>query len=78
LRRSQASSPSSFLAEHAGPAQSAAIGALDDLLAKVIDARERVRKNAGDSPVLLKIGRTSAQRARRRRAHRALSAASTA
>ena len=29
--------------------------ALDDLLAKVIDARERVRKNAGDSPVLLKI-----------------------
>lgn len=30
-------------------------GALDDLLAKVIDARERVRRNAGDSPVLLKI-----------------------
>ncbi|HEY9452472.1 MAG TPA: dihydroorotate dehydrogenase (quinone), partial [Bradyrhizobium sp.] len=30
-------------------------GALDDLLAKVIDARERVRNNAGDSPVLLKI-----------------------
>jgi dihydroorotate dehydrogenase len=29
--------------------------ALDDLLAKVIDARERVRRNAGDSPVLLKI-----------------------
>jgi dihydroorotate dehydrogenase len=29
--------------------------ALDDLLAKVIDARERVRKDAGDSPVLLKI-----------------------
>ena len=29
--------------------------ALDDLLAKVIDARERVRKNSGDSPVLLKI-----------------------
>jgi dihydroorotate dehydrogenase len=29
--------------------------ALDHLLAKVIDARERVRKNAGDSPVLLKI-----------------------
>jgi dihydroorotate dehydrogenase len=29
--------------------------ALDDLLAKVIDARERVRTNAGDSPVLLKI-----------------------
>jgi dihydroorotate dehydrogenase len=28
---------------------------LDDLLAKVIDARERVRKNAGESPVLLKI-----------------------
>jgi dihydroorotate dehydrogenase len=28
---------------------------LDDLLAKVIDARERVRKHAGDSPVLLKI-----------------------
>ena len=28
---------------------------LDDLLAKVIDARERVRRNAGDSPVLLKI-----------------------
>ena len=28
---------------------------LDDLLAKVIDARERVRKNAGNSPVLLKI-----------------------
>ena len=26
-----------------------------DLLAKVIDARERVRQNAGDSPVLLKI-----------------------
>jgi dihydroorotate dehydrogenase len=29
--------------------------ALDDLLAKVIDARERVRENSGDSPVLLKI-----------------------
>src|SRR5205807_6036365 len=29
--------------------------ALDDLLAKVIDARERARKHAGDSPVLLKI-----------------------
>jgi dihydroorotate dehydrogenase len=29
--------------------------ALDDLLAKVIDARERVQQNAGDSPVLLKI-----------------------
>ena len=29
--------------------------ALDDLLTRVIDARERVRKNAGDSPVLLKI-----------------------
>jgi dihydroorotate dehydrogenase len=29
--------------------------ALDNLLAKVIDARERVRRNAGDSPVLLKI-----------------------
>jgi dihydroorotate dehydrogenase len=29
--------------------------ALDDLLAKVIDARERVRKNAGETPVLLKI-----------------------
>jgi dihydroorotate dehydrogenase len=29
--------------------------ALDELLAKVIDARERVRKNAGDTPVLLKI-----------------------
>jgi dihydroorotate dehydrogenase len=29
--------------------------ALDDLLARVIEARERVRKNAGDSPVLLKI-----------------------
>ena len=29
--------------------------ALDELLARVIDARERVRKNAGDSPVLLKI-----------------------
>ncbi|MBN9041860.1 MAG: dihydroorotate dehydrogenase (quinone) [Rhizobiales bacterium 62-47] len=28
---------------------------LDDLLAKVIDARERVREKAGDSPVLLKI-----------------------
>ena len=28
---------------------------LDDLLAKVIDARERVRVKAGDSPVLLKI-----------------------
>ena len=28
---------------------------LDDLLARVIDARERVRRNAGDSPVLLKI-----------------------
>ncbi len=28
---------------------------LDDLLAKVIDARERVRTNAGDLPVLLKI-----------------------
>ncbi len=30
-------------------------GALDDLMAKVIDARERVRQNAGDTPVLLKI-----------------------
>jgi dihydroorotate dehydrogenase len=29
--------------------------ALDDLLAKAIDARERVREKAGDSPVLLKI-----------------------
>ena len=29
--------------------------ALDDLLAKVIEARERVRQIAGDSPVLLKI-----------------------
>lgn len=29
--------------------------ALDDLLAKVIDARERVQRSAGDSPVLLKI-----------------------
>jgi dihydroorotate dehydrogenase len=29
--------------------------ALDDLLAKVIEARERVRPNAGDTPVLLKI-----------------------
>jgi dihydroorotate dehydrogenase len=29
--------------------------ALDELLAKVIDARERVRRHAGDSPVLLKI-----------------------
>jgi dihydroorotate dehydrogenase len=29
--------------------------ALDDLLARAIDARERVRRNAGDSPVLLKI-----------------------
>jgi dihydroorotate dehydrogenase len=29
--------------------------ALDDLLARVIDARERVRQNAGESPVLLKI-----------------------
>jgi dihydroorotate dehydrogenase len=29
--------------------------ALDDLLVRVIDARERVRKNAGDSPILLKI-----------------------
>ncbi|MBS0532340.1 MAG: quinone-dependent dihydroorotate dehydrogenase [Proteobacteria bacterium] len=29
--------------------------ALDDLLAQVIDARERVRQHAGDSPVLLKI-----------------------
>ena len=47
--------------------------ALDDLLAKVIDARERVRKNAGDSPVLLKIAPDlEPRRARRRRAHRAL------
>ena len=29
--------------------------ALDELLAKLIDARERVRQNAGDTPVLLKI-----------------------
>jgi dihydroorotate dehydrogenase len=29
--------------------------ALDDLLARAIDARERVRQNAGESPVLLKI-----------------------
>lgn len=29
--------------------------ALNELLAKVIDARERVRHNAGDTPVLLKI-----------------------
>jgi dihydroorotate dehydrogenase len=29
--------------------------ALDDLLAKVIDARERIRQTAGDTPVLLKI-----------------------
>ncbi len=30
-------------------------GALDDLLARVIDARERVRQRAGPTPVLLKI-----------------------
>ena len=29
--------------------------ALDDLLARVIEARERARKNAGESPILLKI-----------------------
>jgi dihydroorotate dehydrogenase len=29
--------------------------ALDDLLAKVIEARDRIRQNAGDTPVLLKI-----------------------
>ena len=29
--------------------------ALDDLLAKVIDARDRVRQQAGDTPVLLKV-----------------------
>ncbi len=29
--------------------------ALDDLLARVIEARERVRRNAGETPVLLKI-----------------------
>ncbi len=29
--------------------------ALDDLLAKVIEARERVREKSGDSPVLLKV-----------------------
>ena len=47
--------------------------ALDDLLAKVIDARERVRQNAGDSPVLLKIAPDlTLERARRRRSHRAL------
>ena len=47
--------------------------ALDDLLAKVIDARERVRQNAGDSPVLLKIAPDlSLDRTRRRRSHRAL------
>lgn len=28
---------------------------LDDLLARVIDARDRVRENAGDTPVLLKV-----------------------
>ena len=28
---------------------------LDDLLARVIDVRERVRKNAGETPILLKI-----------------------
>jgi dihydroorotate dehydrogenase len=30
-------------------------GALDDLLARVIDARQQVREKAGDTPVLLKI-----------------------
>ncbi len=30
-------------------------GVLDDLLARIIDARERVTKNAGPTPVLLKI-----------------------
>lgn len=30
-------------------------GALDDLLARVIDTRDRVQQNAGDTPVLLKI-----------------------
>lgn len=30
-------------------------GALDDLLAKVIEARERIRVTAGDTPILLKI-----------------------
>ena len=47
--------------------------ALDELLARVIDARERVRKNAGDSPVLLKIAPDlESHRTRRRRADRAL------
>ena len=46
--------------------------ALDDLLAKVIDARERVRQNAGDTPVLLKIAPDlSSRRSRRGGAHRA-------
>src|SRR5215210_36109 len=43
------------LAEYAGPAQPAASHGARRLLAKVIDARERVRQNAGDTPVLLKI-----------------------
>ena len=38
-----------------GPRNLQQAAALDDLLARVIYARERVRQNAGDSPVLLKI-----------------------
>ena len=44
------------VAQHARPARLAAgRRALDDLLARVIDARERMRPRAGPTPVLLKI-----------------------
>ena len=43
---------------------------LDDLLARVIDARERVAQNAGPTPVLLKIAPDlTLRRSRRRRRH---------
>ena len=46
---------------------------LDDLLSKVLEARDRVREKAGDTPVLLKIAPDlSLGRARRGRACRAL------
>ena len=53
--------------------------ALDDLLARVIDARERVRRNAGDTPVLLKIAPDlESRRSRRRRCTSRARAGSTA
>ena len=44
-----------LLAEHAGPAQLQQGSVLDDLLARVVAARDRIVERAGSTPLLLKI-----------------------